>query len=140
MSRLPLTAILVFVSSLAFAQTQTALAPLQGRWVVTAAEHEGKPFDAIKGGVMTITADSFEVRTASGNMLKGTLKIDPSTQPSQMDMIHADGARWEAIYAIDGETFRLNYVEAGGKDARPTTFATFDTTEATVITLRREIK
>jgi uncharacterized protein (TIGR03067 family) len=140
MSRLPLTAILVFVSSLAFGQTQTALASLQGRWIVTAAEHEGKPFDAIKGGVMTITADSFEVRTASGNMLKGTLKIDPSTQPSQMDMIHADGERWEAIYAIDGETFRLNYVEAGGKDVRPTTFTSSDTTEATVIMLRRETR
>ena len=140
MSRLPLTAVLVFVSSLAFGQTQAALAPLQGRWVVTAAEHEGKPLDAIKGGVMTITADSFEVRTASGNMLKGTLTLDPSKQPSQMDMIHADGERWEAIYAIDDETFRLNYVEAGGKDARPTTFTTSDTTDATVIMLRRETK
>jgi hypothetical protein len=32
----------------------------------------------------------------------------------------------------------MNYVDAGGKDARPTTFTTSDTTEATVITLRRE--
>jgi uncharacterized protein (TIGR03067 family) len=101
---LPLAAILVFVSSLTFGQTQTALAPLQGRWVVTSAEHDGKPFDAIKGGVMTIAGDGFEVRTASGNMLKGTLTLDPSKQPSQMDMIHADGARWEAIYAVEGET------------------------------------
>jgi hypothetical protein len=55
-----------------------------------------------------------------------------------MDLIHADGARWEAIYIVEGETFRLNYVEAGGKDARPTTFVTNDATEATVIVLRRE--
>jgi hypothetical protein len=57
-----------------------------------------------------------------------------------MDLIHADGERWEAIYAIEGETFRLNYVEAGGKDTRPTTFTTSDATEATVIILRRESK
>jgi hypothetical protein len=57
-----------------------------------------------------------------------------------MDMIHADGARWEAIYIVEGETFRMNYVEAGGKDARPATFTTNDTTEATVIVLRRESK
>ena len=86
---------------------------------------------------MTIAADGFEIRTASGNMLKGTLKLDPSKRPSQMDLLHADGARWEAIYALEGETLRLNYVEAGGKDARPSAFTTSDATEATVITLRR---
>ena len=140
MSRyLPLVVVLVAASH-AYAQGPNSLAPLQGRWVVAAAEHNGKPFEAIKGGVMTIASDGFEIRTASGNMLKGTLKLDPSKQPSQMDMIHADGARWEAIYAIDGETFRLNYVEAGGQDVRPTTFTTSDTTEATVITLHRESK
>jgi uncharacterized protein (TIGR03067 family) len=121
-----------------FAQSNTAA--LQGRWVVTAAEHDGKPFDAIKGGVMTIAGDAFEVRTASGNMLKGTIRLDASKQPSQMDMIHADGARWEAIYDVQGDTFRVNYVEAGGKDQRPTTFTTSATTEATVIILRRESK
>ena len=45
--------------------------------MVSAAEHNGKPFDAIKGGVMTIASEGFEIRTASGNMLKGTLKVDP---------------------------------------------------------------
>ncbi len=122
------------------AQSPAATTPLQGRWVVTAAEHQGKPFDAIKGGVMTIAGDGFEVRTASGNLLKGTLTLDASKQPAQMDMTHADGARWEAIYVVDGDTFRLNYVEAGGKDPRPTTFTTNDATEATVIILRRENK
>lgn len=134
------TIVLVVFATHAHAQTAGALAPLQGRWVVSAAEHNGKPFDAIKGGVMTVAADGFEIRTASGNMLKGTLKLDPSKQPWQMDMTHADGARWEAIYEIEGETFRLNYVEAGGKDTRPTTFTTSDATEATVIILRRESK
>jgi uncharacterized protein (TIGR03067 family) len=124
----------------ALAQTQGTLAPLQGRWVVTAAEHQGKPFDAITGGVMTIAGNGFEIRTASGNMLKGTLSLDAEKQPSQMDMLHADGERWEAIYAVDGDTFRLNYVKGGGKDPRPTTFMTTDATEATVIILRRESK
>ena len=130
---------LVLTSSVR-AQAHNASSPLQGRWVVTAAEHQGKPFDAIKGGVMTIAADAFEVRTASGNLLKGTLRLDASKQPSQMDLIHADGSRWEAIYIVEGGTLRLNYVEAGGKDARPTTFKTNDATEATVIVLRRESK
>jgi uncharacterized protein (TIGR03067 family) len=100
----------------------------------------GKPFDAIKGGVMTIAGDTFEVRTASGNLLKGTLTLDASKQPSQIDMVHADGARWEAIYAVEGDTLRLNYVEADGKETRPSTFTTNDATEATIIVLRRESK
>lgn len=140
MSRLLLLPIVLVIASPAYAQGRNELATLQGRWVVTGAEHEGKPFDAIKGGVMTIAGDGFEIRTASGNMLKGTLRLDASKQPSLLDMVHADGERWEAIYAIEGDTFRLNYVEAGGKDPRPTTFTTSDTTEATIITLRRESK
>ena len=126
------------LASPARAQSLGAPGALQGRWVVTAAEHDGKPFEAIKGGVMTISGAAFEIRTASGNLLRGTLTLIPSTQPSQMDMVHADGAKWEAIYALDGETLRLNYVEAGGKDVRPTTFTTSNATEATVIILRRQ--
>ena len=116
------------------------LAPLQGRWVVTAGEHNGKPLDAIKGGVMTITGDSFEVRTASGNILKGTLKLDPSKQPAHMDLLHADGEKWEAIYEVGGEGFRINYVPASGKDLRPAVFTTSEKTEESIVTLRREGK
>jgi uncharacterized protein (TIGR03067 family) len=115
-----------------------ALAPLQGRWVVTGGEHQGRPLDAIKGGVMAVTGNAFEIRTASGNMLKGTLLLDTSARPFRMDMLHADGTKWEAIYETAGDTFRLNYVEVGGKDVRPTTFATADSTEASIIVLRRE--
>lgn len=133
-----LTVLVAVTASLA-AQDQTAvLQPLQGRWVVTSAEHNAKPLDAIKGGVMTITGSGFEIRTASGNVLKGTLRLDASKAPMQMDLLHADGARWEAIYAAEGETLRLNYVEAGGKDPRPAAFTTSAKTEETVISLRRE--
>lgn len=127
----------LFASS-AHAQDKAVLVPLQGRWVVTGGEHQGKPMDSIKGGVMTITGNNFEIRTASGNMLKGTLRADTSKRPFQIDLLHADGERWEAIYAIDGDAFKLNYVEAGGKDARPETFTTSDKTEASIVTLRRE--
>jgi len=47
---------------------------LQGRWVVV--EHNGKPMKGLNGGVMTMTGTAWEIRTASGNMLKGTLKLD----------------------------------------------------------------
>ena len=92
---------------------QTPASPppaLQGRWVVTGGEHNGKPMDALNGGVMTVTGSAFEIRTASGNMLKGTLRLDAAKKPSHMDMLHADGVQWEAIYEVTGDTLRLNYV------------------------------
>jgi len=117
-----------------------ALAPLQGRWVVAAAEHNARPLDAIKGGVMTVTGEAFEIRTASGNMLRGTLTLDASKKPAQMDLLHADGAKWEAIYEVTGPSFRLNYVEAGGKDQRPSAFSTSEKTEESLITLQRDAR
>jgi len=117
---------------------QDAAAPLQGRWVVTGGEHNGKPMNTLNGGVMTVTGTAFEIRTASGNMLKGTLKLDAAKRPAQMDMIHADGTEWEAIYEATGDTFRLNYVVKGEKDPRPAAFATSDTTEESIVVLQRE--
>ena len=113
-------------------------APLQGRWVVTGGEHGGKPMDSLKGGLMNISGTAFEIRTASGNMLKGTLRLDAGTRPFKMDMVHADGEVWEAVYETTADTLRLNYVEKGGKDPRPTGFTTSEKTEESVVTLRRE--
>ena len=124
----------------ASALAQEASAALQGRWVVVDAEHNAKPMKTLNGGVMTVTGTAFEIRTASGNMLKGTLKLDPSRKPAQMDMVHADGTVWEAIYETAGDTFRLNYVQKGEKDPRPGTFKTSEKTEESLIILKRESK
>jgi len=139
---LSLTSSLVIALTLGAAagQLAPALGQLQGRWVVTSGEHNGKPLDAIKGGVMTVTADSFEIRTASGNMLKGTLRVDTSRRPFQMDLLHANGTKWEGIYSVEEDDFKLNYVEAGQKDRRPDAFTTSDRTEASMVRLRRSPK
>jgi uncharacterized protein (TIGR03067 family) len=117
---------------------QDAAAPLQGRWVVTGGEHNAKPMNTLNGGVMTIAGTAFEIRTASGNMLKGTLRLDTSKKPAQMDMIHADGVQWEAIYEATADTLRLNYVVKGEKDPRPAAFTTSDKTEESIVILQRE--
>ena len=117
---------------------QDALAALQGRWVVTGAEHNGKPMDVLKGGVLTITRDAFEIRTASGNILRGTLRVDAAARPASMDMVHADGTRWEAVYSLEGSVLKLNYVEAGGTDPRPKGFTTSAANEESLIVLQRQ--
>ena len=117
---------------------QDASVPLQGRWVVVDGEHNAKPMKGLNGGVMTVTDTAFEIRTASGNILKGTLKLDSSRKPAQMDLVHADGVVWEAVYETTGDTFRLNYVVKGEKDPRPATFKTSEKTEESLVVLQRQ--
>jgi uncharacterized protein (TIGR03067 family) len=139
MRRLCIAAAVVLTVALTL-HAQDAAAPLQGRWVVTGAEHNAKPMTTLNGGVMTVNGSAFEIRTASGTMLKGTLSLDAAKKPSHMDMVHADGLEWEAIYEVTGDTMRLNYVVKGEKDPRPAAFKTSEKTEESLIVLRRENK
>jgi uncharacterized protein (TIGR03067 family) len=131
-------AALFALSVLSAALYAAGAAALEGKWVVTAGEHEGQKMDVVVGGVMTVKDGTFHIHTASGKDLHGRILVRPDAQPAQLDFVHGDGTRWEAIYEIDGDTLRLNYVAAGGKDSRPTKFATSDETEASLMTLRRE--
>lgn len=139
MRRLLSVAVLLLVSFIVV-RAQDAAPALQGRWVVTGAEHNGKPMNGLNGGVMTVTGSAFEIRTASGNILKGTLRTDGSTTPAHLDLTHADGVQWEAIYEVAGDVLRLNYVVKGEKDPRPAAFATSEKTEESLVTLRREAR
>jgi uncharacterized protein (TIGR03067 family) len=114
---------------------------LQGGWTVTAAEQNGKPLDVIKGGVLTVTERNFALKTAAGNEFTGELRLNPTTSPKQLDFVHAGGTLvWEGIYTADGDVFRLNYVEAGARDKRPTLFATSADSPGLVIVMRRVVK
>jgi uncharacterized protein (TIGR03067 family) len=114
-----------------------ATAPLQGVWVVTAAEMGGKPFDAIVGGRLTIEGLRFSLVTASGNKLDGVISLDPAKSPKQLDFNLTAGAVWLAIYTVSDKTLRLNYVEAADGGKRPTEFATSSELTGTVIALRK---
>ncbi len=117
------------------------LRKLEGGWIVVAAEQRGKPFNAIRGGGLLIDGKTFLLRTAAKNEFKGEIRIDASKSPKQLDFIHAGtGVVWQAIYTVDDETFRLNYVEGGGKDPRPTLFATSSDSGGTVIVMNRLAK
>ncbi len=127
----------------ALAQDRSAddLLRLQGGWQVVAAEQRGKPFDAIRGGALIITDRAFFLKTAAGNELRGEIRVNASVSPKQLDFVHADGKTvWEAIYTLDDDGFRLNYVEAGGRDRRPTLFATSSDSAGTVIVMSRLVE
>ena len=139
------TAVLIGVlcAATVAAQDQVAqeLARLEGGWMVVAAEQRGKPFDAIRGGGLVIEGRTFFLKTAADNEFKGEIRIDPTKSPKQLDFVHATGGVvWQAIYTVDEEMFRLNYVEAGGRDPRPTLFATSSDSAGTVIVMNRMTK
>ena len=131
-----ITLLLLNVGSAA-AQEEDHLQTLQGEWTVAAAEQRGRPFDVIVGGVLTITGDRFALLTATGNELQGQIRIDATQSPGHLDFVHDDGLLWEAIYAVQPDFFRLNYVEADADTSRPTVFATTADTPGTVIVMER---
>lgn len=132
-----LTISLLLHIGLATAQGDDDLRTLQGEWTVAAAEQRGRPFDVIVGGLLTITDDRFALHTAAGNAFEGRIRIDATQSPRQLDFIHDDGLLWEAIYVVQPDFFRLNYVEADTDTLRPTMFVTTADTPGTVIVMQR---
>ena len=137
---IPCVALVVgLVAPAASAQdSAAALKPLQGRWIITSAQHQGKAIEGLTGGVMLITGQTFEIRPATGMPMKGTLKIDSTKRPLQIDFTHAGGVRWEGIYEVAVTSLRLAYVDAGVEEPRPDGFTTSAKSEVSSVSMRRE--
>jgi uncharacterized protein (TIGR03067 family) len=131
-------AVIVLLLSIVFsAQAQETDAALQGSWTVIAGEHGGRPMDSMNGGIMEVKGDRFRISTSSGTLLEGQLILDSSKTPALMVMQHDSGMRWEAIYEVSGNDFRMNYIDAAGPDPLPEVFRTSEETEASVVVLTR---
>ncbi len=127
---------LLFVP-LALNATDGSSNALQGTWTVIAGEHGGRPMDAMNGGTMKIEGDRFRIDTSAGNLLVGELILDETRAPAVMVMQHDNGLRWDAIYEVEGDDFRMNYIDTSGPDPLPEIFRTSEETEATVVVLKR---
>jgi uncharacterized protein (TIGR03067 family) len=102
---------------------------LRGTWIAVLAEVQGErvPDEEIRREKLrlVITADGFVLKTDGKEaLLHGTLKIDPTRQPSTMDWSATrpgDGRvmKAEGIYELEGDTLRFCY----GKE-RPEEFRT----------------
>jgi hypothetical protein len=66
------------------------------------------------------------------------VKIDPSTSPMQFDFVHDNnGPLWQAIYSVDDDVFKLNYVDAATNEKRPAIFATSSGSGAAIVVMRK---
>jgi uncharacterized protein (TIGR03067 family) len=114
---------------------------LQGTWLPSAAEVGGKAFpDEVRKSIkLVIKGDRYTV-TLGKAVDRGTVKLNPSAKPKEMDITGTDGPNKGktilAIYERDGDTLRVCY-DLGGK-GRPTEFKTRAGTQLFLVTYKRQ--
>ena len=112
----------------AFAQqAEEAQKKLQGTWVATKAERDGKAADDVVGHRLSFTGDRFQIRSKDGKTLyEGTFRVDAKTKPAAIDFDHAigdlRGKSWKGIYALDGDTLTTCDNAPDLDKGRPTAF------------------
>jgi uncharacterized protein (TIGR03067 family) len=114
---------------------------LQGAWLPSTAELAGKPYpdEALKTIKLVVKDDKYVV-TVGKAVDQGTVKLNSSAKPKEMDVIGTDGPNKGktilAIYERDGDSLRICY-DLSGK-SRPTEFKTKEGTRLFLVTYRRE--
>lgn len=98
---------------------------LQGTWVLVSAVRDGKPSteDDVKRTKIVFTGDRFqfpkEVDDATSQ--RGTIRVDPTKRPRQMDSTSPTGEVSQGIYEISGDDYKVCFAPPG--KPRPTGFA-----------------
>ncbi|HQR38257.1 MAG TPA: TIGR03067 domain-containing protein [Blastocatellia bacterium] len=100
---------------------------LQGTWLPSAAELGGTMFpDEIRKTISLVIAGDKYTVTVGKAVDQGTVKLNPATNPRQLDITGTDGPNKGrtilAIYEREGDTLRVCYDLAG--TGRPTEFKT----------------
>ncbi len=118
------TALLIAFSLAALNFAETALADdeltkLSGKWTVESFEFNGQPVAEMIAAVREFKGDQYTLTPKSGQTFSGTLKIDATQTPKQIDLMLGDRTL-RGIYEIDGTSLKLAYALEG--DARPTAF------------------
>lgn len=102
------------------------LRKLQGRWRLT--RHEVAGVEDTQGVVweMVVKGDQYTL-TADGTVTTGTIKLDSSKKPKQLEYTAENdddtSSTYVGVYELDGDTYRTCDVQKG-KDERPTEFKT----------------
>src|SRR6516225_8893343 len=100
---------------------------LQGTWLPSTAEFGGKMFpDEIRKTIKLVIKDDKYTVTVGKTVDQGTIKLNSSAKPKEMDITGTDGPNKGktilAIYERDGDTVRICY-DLSGK-SHPTEFKT----------------
>lgn len=123
--------VVLAVGALIAAEAEDAkkdLEKLQGTWLLVAGERDGKEFteEEVKKTKLFIKGDTFRIpESAVATSQDGTIKIDPSKKPKEMDATTGSGPdkgkTWQGLYELDGDTYKVCFAPPG-KD-RPKEFS-----------------
>jgi RNA polymerase sigma factor (sigma-70 family) len=109
------------------AKVKAELKKFQGTWVDIYAEKAGKKQEPVGDHQVKFDGETFRVADHGQVQEKGTIKLDPSKNPKEIDLRFRDKNDEEktvlGIYTWDGENLKLCWGEPGG-EARPTDFRT----------------
>jgi RNA polymerase sigma factor (sigma-70 family) len=122
---------------------------LQGRWIVSSAEHNGQADGDLKDAKLIFAVDrfhlvvndeeKFKVNPASSTfgLHVGTFKLDPGKDPKEIDLAQGETVVVPGIYSLDGDTLKV-CVKRGAE--RPTGFNATEGAGTTLLVLKREQK
>ena len=96
---------------------------LQGSWVASKAERDGKAADDVVGHRLSFTGSRFEIRSKDGaTLFAGTFRIGGAA----IDFVHQrgdlKGKTWKGIYALSGDSLKVCDNAPDLKKRRPTSF------------------
>ena len=109
------------------AKVKTELKKFQGTWVDVYAEKAGQKQEQVGDHRLKFDGETFSVADHDRVQEKGTIKLNPSKNPMEIDLRFQDRNNEEktvlGIYTWDGENLKLCWGEPGG-GTRPRDFTT----------------
>jgi uncharacterized protein (TIGR03067 family) len=117
----------LLVASVSDDAAKKDLAKFQGSWNLISAERDGKktPQEEAKKITLTIQANQFVLRKDSVIISEGSLTLDPTKTPKEIDESITTGPNkgktFLAIYEIDDKHHKICFAAAGKE--RPTAFS-----------------
>jgi len=118
------------------------VAALQGKWVMTALEVDGKLVaeDKIKDTFLIIKHNTYTTQV-KGKGHETTFTLDPAKNPKAIDMVFTEGDKKDrvlrGIYVIDGDTLKICR-GLQPEQERPTEFGTWPNTNLFLVTWKRQ--
>jgi len=105
--------------------TKTDLDVLQGTWQLVSAMQDGQalPEDKVKQTTIVIKDDTFRFAGSAEDATsrEGTIKLDETKTPKEMDAISTKKEVMLGVYALDANGYKVCFAPAG--KPRPTEFA-----------------
>ncbi len=142
MRRISLLVVGVLFAGFAFAEEgQKDLDKLQGTWVRTSVERNGKPApaDELKNSKLTLKGDKYTLDDGKEKRT-GTFKLDATKTPKTLDIISDAGPNkgktLKGIYKIEDDKF--TYCVAGPDKDRPTEFSGKEGSGHTLLVNKRD--